>query len=90
MSNDRTFKVWSIDHLECLFESPQLGQFSLTCSAILESEKSTSNSKNGKKNGEKRRCSLILALGNCDGKIMFYDVDSDYEGKEIHARFVNN
>ena len=76
VSNDRTFKVWSIDRLECLYESPQLGQFSLTSSAILESGTPTSVS-----TSEKNKNSSILALGNCDGKILFYDIDSEYEGK---------
>ena len=81
VSNDRTFKVWSIDLLECLFESPQLGQFSLTCSAILESGAPSSDRNGSRKNKVyKNKSSSILALGNCDGKIIFYDIDSEYEG----------
>ena len=38
-------------------------------------------SKPRKKNSDKNKSCSILALGNCDGKIMFYDIDSDYEGK---------
>lgn len=83
VSNDRTFKIWSIDRLECLFESPQLGQFSLTSSAILESGNNTSLTKSGTGTTEqtdKSKRSTILALGNCDGKILFYDINSEYEG----------
>ena len=68
--------------MECLFESPQLGQFSLTCSAILESGHPIADrDKSRKNNSNKFKSSSILALGNCDGKIIFYDIDSEYEGK---------
>ena len=70
--------------MECLFESPQQGQFSLTCSAILESGNSSTDrcgSRNYK--SSKNKSSLILALGNCDGKVIFYDIDSEYEGNHI-------
>ena len=82
VSNDRTFKIWSIDLLECLFESPQLGQFSLTCSAILQSGHPTTDRNGSRKNkSSKNKSSSIIALGNCDGKVIFYDIDSEYEGK---------
>ena len=85
VSNDRTFKIWSIDLLECLFESPQLGQYSLTCSAILESGSPIADCDGSrKKNSNKCKNSSILALGNCDGKVIFYDIDSEYEGKIIN------
>ena len=59
MGNDRTFKVWDIDRLVCMYESPTLGQFSLTSCAILET------SDDG---------SVLLTLGNIDGKIVFFDI----------------
>ena len=40
--------------------------------------------KSRKNNSNKFKSSSILALGNCDGKIIFYDIDSEYEGKYIY------
>ena len=34
ISNDRTFNIWSINNLECIFESPLLGHYSLTSSIL--------------------------------------------------------
>ena len=92
VSNDRTFKIWSIDRLECLFESPQLGQFSLTCSAIVESGGSppkvvAKSIRKDKKDEEKNKTSQVLALGNCDGKILLYDIDSQFEGNRANSAY---
>ena len=100
ISNDRTFKIWNIDKLECLFESPQLGQFSLTSSAILESgtppadsstttvpsSSTVTKTEAKKKQNTINKTSIILALGNCDGKIMFYDISTESEGRKIKAQ----
>ena len=85
VSNDRTFKIWSIDRLECVFESPQLGQFSLTSSAILESGprlEPTKTCYGAYQDNKGKGSSTVLALGNCDGKILFYDINSEYEGTQ--------
>ena len=69
VSNDRTFKIWSIDRLECVFESPQLGQFSLTSSAILESGPGAEPAKTcsgAYQDNKGKGSSTVLALGNCD------------------------
>lgn len=36
VSHDRSFNVWSVDNLECLFESPLLGHYSLTSSYLYQ------------------------------------------------------
>ena len=43
----------------------------------------SSTDRSGSRNykSSKNKSSLILALGNCDGKVIFYDIDSEYEGK---------
>lgn len=38
VSHDRSFNVWSVDNLECLFESPLLGHYSLTSSYLYSGE----------------------------------------------------
>ena len=78
--------------MECLFESPQLGQFSLTCSAIVESGGSppkvvAKSIRKDKKDEEKNKTSQVLALGNCDGKILLYDIDSQFEGNETNSPY---
>ena len=52
VSHDRTFNIWSIDNLECLYESSVLGNYSFTSSILFQ------NAKNNQ----------ILTIGNCDGK----------------------
>ena len=78
--------------MECLFESPQLGQFSLTCSAIVESGGSppkvvAKSIRKDKKDEEKNKTSQVLALGNCDGKILLYDIDSQFEGNRTNSAY---
>ena len=78
--------------MECLFESPQLGQFSLTCSAIVESGGSppkvvAKSIRKDKKDEEKNKTSQVLALGNCDGKILLYDIDSQFEGNGTNSPY---
>ena len=34
ISNDRSFNIWSIGNLECIYESPLLGHYSLTSSLL--------------------------------------------------------
>ena len=58
VGNDRTFKVWDVERFICLHESPSLGQFSLTSSAIYESDDEDA----------------VLALGNCEGKVVLYEI----------------
>ena len=61
VGNDRTFKVWDLEKLVCLHESPSVGQFSLTAAALHI-------------NPPERGGAAVLALGNCEGKISFFNI----------------
>ena len=59
IGNDRTFKMWDLDNLVCLHESPSLGQFCLTASAV--------HMMPGTGAG-------VLALGNSEGKVSLFNL----------------
>ena len=78
VSHDRTFNIWSIDKLECLYESSVLGNYSFTSSFLFQSWK----------------LCQILVIGNCDGKLFFFEIQQDEASKidelKLNAGFLQS
>ena len=104
ISHDRSFNIWSINNLECLYESPLLGHYSLTSSilyagTLLSGSVGVGTQKYLGQLGHHYyianapiysigpKSSLILIIGNCDGKLYFFEIK--HEGNETSATKVD-